>query len=143
MSPLDRRSFLLRGGCALAALATGCASLVAVRVVSEDGVVRLSLPDHPSLAGAGGWLKVQPDTWDAPLYVLALEDGDYAAVSPVCTHQGCTVDIAGPRLVCPCHGSTYDREGRVLRGPAENALRRFPVRGTQAGEILIDIRGAA
>ena len=142
MTPLDRRAFLLRGSCALAALATGCASLVAVRVVPEDGLVRLVLPDHPSLAGAGGWLKVQPETWDVPLYVLAIEGGSYAAVSPICTHQGCTVDIAGPRLVCPCHGSTYDREGRVLRGPAENALRRFPVRTTAAGEILIDIGGA-
>jgi Rieske Fe-S protein len=143
MSALDRRAFVLRGGCALAALMTGCASLVAVRVIPENGVVRLSPLDHPSLAGAGGWLKVQPDTWDAPLYVLALDDGGYAAVSPICTHQGCTVDIAGPRLVCPCHGSTYDREGRVLRGPAESALRRFPVRAGAGGEILVDIGGAA
>ncbi len=142
MTAVDRRAFLVRSTCAFAALATGCASLVAVRVAPENGVIRLSPLDHPSLAGPGGWLKVMPEAWDAPLYVLAIEGG-YAALSPICTHQGCTVDIAGPRLVCPCHGSTYDREGNVLRGPAERALRRFPARLAASGEILIDIGGAA
>lgn len=142
MSALDRRAFVMCGAGALAAFAGACASLVTVRVQPVDGVIRLSPADHPSLIGPGGWLKVQPEAWDSPVYVLAL-DGGYAAVSPICTHQGCTVDIQGPRLVCPCHGSTYDREGNVLRGPAPQSLRRYPVRTTAGGEILVDIGGAA
>lgn len=136
--PVDRRAFVG----ALAAVA-GCASLASLHVIPEGGLIRLSPADHPSLAGAGGYLRVRPEGWSAPLYVLALEGGGWAAVSPICTHQGCTVDIAGPRLECPCHGSMYDREGNVLRGPAERALRRFPARMNGAGEIEIDIGGAA
>lgn len=138
---MDRRTFVARGTCALAALAGGCASLASVRITPEGSTLRLSPLDHPSLAGAGGFLRVLPDSWDTPLYVLALGGGAWAAVSPICTHQGCTVDIAGPRLECPCHGSMYDREGNVLRGPAERALRRYPARVNGAGEILVDIGG--
>jgi cytochrome b6-f complex iron-sulfur subunit len=70
--------------------------------------------------------------------VLRLDDGQYAVISPICTHQGCTVDIQGPRLVCPCHGSTYDREGRVLRGPAERALTRANVELTN-GVLVVNL----
>lgn len=141
---MDRRTFVVRGTCALALAATGgCAALAAVRVRPENGAIRLSPVEHPSLAGAGGFLKVLPEMWDTPIYVLALGGGAWAAVSPICTHRGCTVDIAGPRLECPCHGSMYDREGNVLRGPAERALRRFPARALATGEILVELEGAA
>ena len=140
---MDRRTFVAKGACALAASAAGCASLAAVRVAPEGGTIRLSPLDHPSLAGPGGFLKVLPDAWDTPLYLLALGGGAWAAVSPICTHRGCTVDIAGPRLECPCHGSMYDREGNVLRGPAERALRRFPARADASGAIVVDIGGSS
>jgi Rieske Fe-S protein len=107
-------------------------------VSASDGRVRLALADHPELAGPEGALKVLPTGATNPVYVLRLESGEFVALSPICTHQGCTVDIHGPRLVCPCHGSTYARDGRVLRGPAERALSRFPV--TLADGVLsIDI----
>ena len=69
--------------------------------------------------------------------MLRLDNGQFAVISPICTHQGCTVDIQGPRLVCPCHGSTYDREGRVLRGPAERSLAHFTATVSD-GVLVID-----
>jgi cytochrome b6-f complex iron-sulfur subunit len=46
------------------------------------------------------------------------------AVSPICTHLGCTVEwnLDKNHFVCPCHGSQYDSEGRVVRGPAQRSL---------------------
>jgi cytochrome b6-f complex iron-sulfur subunit len=105
------------------------------------GRVRLALAEHPELARPDGALKVLPHGAANPVYVLRLEGGDFAALSPICTHQGCTVDIQGPRLVCPCHGSTYDRGGRVLRGPAERALARYAVSVTD-GVLVIDVGSA-
>jgi cytochrome b6-f complex iron-sulfur subunit len=107
-------------------------------VSSSGGLVRLPLSEYPDLAKPGGSAKVLPDGFQDPVYVLALEDGRFAALSPICTHRGCTVEIEGARLVCPCHGSTYDREGTVLRGPAEEALQRFPVERT-GDAILIRV----
>ena len=35
--------------------------------------------------------------------------------------------IAPEAISCPCHGSRFDRRGRVLTGPAERALERLDV----------------
>ena len=73
--------------------------------------------------------------------ILLIDHGDegYAALSVRCTHQGCHVRRTGGVLSCPCHGSSYDLHGHVVRGPAQSDLRRYPVRITAKGlEILID-----
>lgn len=46
------------------------------------------------------------------------------AIRPICTHLGCTVEWQSGqnRFVCPCHGSQYDAQGRVVRGPARRPL---------------------
>jgi Rieske Fe-S protein len=43
------------------------------------------------------------------------------------------------RLVCPCHGSMYGRDGRVLRGPTQAPLDRFPVEGSPDGILTIHL----
>lgn len=135
----DRRAFVRTGGVALAAvLLPGCASLVTRRVPLEDGRIRLSLRQHPELAEPRGSLRLMPEGWEDPVYLLALERGGFAAVSSTCTHRGCTVDIGGPGLSCPCHGSQYDREGRVMRGPASRALTRYPVH-VEGDELVIEV----
>lgn len=50
------------------------------------------------------------------------------AFSARCTHQGCTVQVNGARLQCPCHGSQFDAlTGAVLRGPATQNLPAIAV----------------
>ena len=50
--------------------------------------------------------------------------GALHARSAVCTHLGCIVQWNANEKSwdCPCHGSRYDIEGRVLNGPAVSAL---------------------
>lgn len=60
------------------------------------------------------------------LALLRDRSGLYA-LSLVCTHLGCSVTVSAQELACPCHGSTFDRQGRVLKGPADRALRRYVV----------------
>lgn len=43
-------------------------------------------------------------------------------VSKVCTHMGCILDLSGNKLLCPCHGSEFSLDGKVLEGPARDAL---------------------
>ena len=138
---VDRREFVCLSACALAGAAVsalaGCASLVTRQVTPVDGRIELALAHYPELTEPGGSLKVQPEGEVTPLYVLALDDGTYAALSPICTHLGCTVEIQGPRLVCPCHGSTYDRAGTVLQGPAQLPLTRLRTTLTADGVLII------
>lgn len=46
------------------------------------------------------------------------------AISPVCTHLGCTVEwkAESNRFICPCHGSQYSSTGRIEKGPAKKNL---------------------
>jgi cytochrome b6-f complex iron-sulfur subunit len=142
---LDRRSFLgvCCGGGALALLA-GCAAVAATPVPVAGGRIRLALADHPALRTPGGGVCVAPIGRRDPVVVIAMEDGNFSALSPICTHRGCTVDLQGDRLVCPCHGSTYDRAGVVLRGPAERPLFRYQaVRDGDVVDVLLGDGAAA
>jgi Rieske Fe-S protein len=141
---VDRRRFVEFAAGLLAATAVpGCASVATTRVQPSDGTIRLVVRNFPMLAQPGGYLKIHPEGAATPIYVLALDNGRYAALSPICTHLACTVNIEGPRLVCPCHGSTYDRAGQVLRGPAERALKQFKVVMESEGELVIELEGGA
>ena len=137
---MDRRTFV---GMAAAGVVTGCASLVTTTVAPEAGRVRLFLRNHPMLTRPGGFVRLRVAGEDGRLvYVLALDDGTFVAVSPVCKHLGCTVSIDADRLVCPCHGSMYARDGALLRGPAEAPLDRFPM-SVADGVLTIDLEGSA
>ncbi|MCK2215615.1 FAD-dependent oxidoreductase [Actinomadura sp. ATCC 31491] len=52
------------------------------------------------------------------------EQGQVHAVSAVCTHLGCVVGFneAERTWECPCHGSRFGVDGRVLQGPAVEPL---------------------
>lgn len=53
------------------------------------------------------------------------EADDIYALDLTCTHLGCTVTVTPQGLVCPCHGSRFDRKGQVMTGPADRPLRRL------------------
>ncbi|MEO7867376.1 MAG: FAD-dependent oxidoreductase [Candidatus Eisenbacteria bacterium] len=57
------------------------------------------------------------------------EQGSLSRMSAKCTHLGCEVawNSAEKSWDCPCHGSRFDRHGKVVTGPAIDDLR--PVAG--------------
>lgn len=75
---------------------------------------------------------------EAPIYLRKNSEDDVTALLLECTHRQCTVDPAGDRLACPCHGSQYDGEGNVLEGPARENLFRYKVETTDE-EIFIQL----
>ncbi|CAE7194838.1 petC [Symbiodinium natans] len=60
-----------------------------------------------------------------PFYLISTADNikDFALLS-VCTHLGCVVpwNKGANKFCCPCHGSQYDENGKVVRGPAPLSL---------------------
>ena len=138
---LDRRGFIAAcasGACALAASSTACASLATRPVTAVNGVIALQFSEYPELTRVGGTARILPAEARDPLLVLAQPGGGLTVLSTVCTHRGCAVEARGEQLVCPCHGSTYDRNGAVLRGPAEQPLRTYQTRAVSGGvEIIV------
>ncbi|TQD78407.1 hypothetical protein C1H46_036042 [Malus baccata] len=61
-----------------------------------------------------------------PTYLVVEKDKTLAtyAINAVCTHLGCVVPFnrAENKFICPCHGSQYNDQGRVVRGPAPLSL---------------------
>lgn len=62
------------------------------------------------------------------------DDGRVQAWSARCTHLGCRLDrVIDGVVVCPCHGSRFDDQGRVVNGPASRSLQPLEVRAVAAG----------
>jgi Rieske Fe-S protein len=108
-------------------------------IPAVDGKLELPLVRFPELQQTGGVLRVRPGPTADPLLVLTLGAERYVALSTVCTHLGCAVEARGAQLICPCHGSTYDREGRVLQGPAERPLTRYATQLLPDGILRVDL----
>jgi cytochrome b6-f complex iron-sulfur subunit len=69
--------------------------------------------------------------------VITNRSGEIRAYSLVCTHLGCTVELDGEGFACPCHGSRFDPEGRVLAGPASQSLHRLRVEIQEDDNLVV------
>ncbi len=75
---------------------------------------------------------------DRRLFLFNGTDGFYT-VSSVCTHLGCNVKRAATGFECPCHGSRFDDNGRVVRGPAPAPLAWYGLSLSPRGELIVDL----
>ena len=50
---------------------------------------------------------------------LLHRNGQFRALSRVCTHMGCILRYSKPdqAILCPCHGAEFDLNGTMLSGP--------------------------
>ena len=67
--------------------------------------------------------------------VSRLNEDEVVAFSAVCPHQGCSVAPDGAQLTCPCHGSQFELDGSLKRGPAEKGLTPYEVEVVD-GQVL-------
>eukprot|EP00873_Tetraselmis_striata_P012368 jgi/Tetstr1/432632/TSEL_022001.t1 len=61
-----------------------------------------------------------------PTYLVVNDEGNLKdfGINAICTHLGCVVPWVPSenKFKCPCHGSQYDADGKVIRGPAPLSL---------------------
>ncbi|MCX6188742.1 MAG: Rieske (2Fe-2S) protein [Bacteroidetes bacterium] len=62
--------------------------------------------------------------------------GNFICLAQACTHQGCSLDYRSStnNLVCPCHGGTFDLDGKVTSGPPPAPIKKYLV--VKNGNIL-------
>jgi len=134
--PIQRRDFLGKAamwtcGATLGLATVGMARLPFPAVIAgEAGAVKVGRPDDLA-PGPGRWIA------SARAFVFRDDAGVYA-ISGICTHLGCIVSQTLAGFDCPCHGSRFDSQGEVTRGPAPSALPWLEVGLAPDGQLVID-----
>jgi menaquinol-cytochrome c reductase iron-sulfur subunit len=74
-----------------------------------------------------GWKLV---TEKKTAWVVKEPDSKIVAFAPQCTHLACAYhwEMEAGKFMCPCHGSAFSIEGKVLEGPAPRPLDRYLTR---------------
>jgi cytochrome b6-f complex iron-sulfur subunit len=133
---IDRREFVKLtvgavAGCALC----GC--------VSEQHVEGKAMPAEAAApVDAGEQTKYEKDgIYDAFVdrgFFIVRRGAELVAVASICTHRNCKLKTEKDQtFLCPCHGSKFDEDGRVTRGPARKDLPHFATRVDDRGHVLV------
>jgi cytochrome b6-f complex iron-sulfur subunit len=133
---VNRRSFL-----SLASLGTFFAAIG----TAVAGVFRL--PNPAVLPGPVRRFKLGPPeqftvgtetAFADQSLVLFRDDEGFYAITSTCTHLGCTIARTKEGFACPCHGSRFDKRGRVVGGPAPRPLPWLEVGRSANGDLIVN-----
>ena len=91
--------------------------------VKED---KIAVPAR-FLCQSAALLLVRPRGWYYAIAVRKKEDNTYTALLLKCTHQDNQLTAAADGYSCSLHGSAFNKEGQVVKGPAEKALHTYSV----------------
>ncbi len=145
MAPrLSRRALLASGGLAAATAAAGL--VVGERLASP------STQQHELLPVGAAWTAVALlsdlpegaartfDTGSVRGFVVN-RGGQIAALSGVCTHLGCLLQLnaSARRLDCPCHNAAFGFDGNVLFKHMPDALPPLPLMETRIRNGQIEV----
>lgn len=133
---MERRKFVKQ--CCLSSIAvpfgasflSSCASLHYAAATEETN--RITIPKSEFvIAKKGGdrqrkFVLVKSNRYNFPICIVPKGDR-YVASLMKCTHRGCELNIGGGIYSCPCHGSEFTLEGKVLQGPAIESLTTFEI----------------
>lgn len=133
---MKRRGFIRKTSILLASIAGSIAGISFLRQLS------------PKVIGKNRRIKVGKvsdfpvDTYtfieDHKLFVYR-DHESMKAVSAVCTHLGCTIQRTTEGFECPCHGSCFSEDGKVVSGPAPRALAWYSMEKMPDGNVLVDM----
>ena len=120
------------GGATTGGGTTGGSTTGGAACTTNGNTLVLSLAQNPQLQQVGGLISSSDSRYTDPVcgndgFIVAQSaQGKFVAFSSSCTHFCCSVQQQGSQLFCPCHGSTFDLNGNVTRGPAAQALPSIP-----------------
>jgi nitrite reductase/ring-hydroxylating ferredoxin subunit len=141
---LSRRALLASGGLAAATAAAG--------VLVGDRLASPSTAQHELIPDGGTWTAVAlvsdlPEgsarTFDTGSVrgFLVNRGGTIAALSGVCTHLGCLLQLnaAARRLDCPCHSAAFGFDGSVLYKHMPDSLPPLPLMESRIRDGNIEV----
>lgn len=132
-----RRSMLIGAGLgAIGVVVTAC-STYGKKPAAESSTQMAQSPATSGASSSAAAPQPLTKTADVPVgsgvilgdtVVTQPTAGDFKGFSSVCTHAGCKVnEVVDGTIVCPCHGSRFNLDGSVAKGPAKEPLAAKPV----------------
>ncbi len=104
----------------------GCRSGEVDRLADD---VEVDLTEYPALQTVGETVTIDVDELALPLAITRrAEGGDadaFIVTGTECNHANCGVVRKGDGWHCPCHGSSFALDGRLLEGPATESLASY------------------
>jgi Rieske Fe-S protein len=82
---------------------------------------------------------VRPSGWYFDIAVRKMADHSYEALLLQCTHQQNQLMLNPHGYKCNLHGSQFDENGRVIKGPAERPLKKFNTELTN-DQLIIQLK---
>lgn len=122
-----RREFLVSASAIASGLVLSLANAGQVSAETNapfaDTVIKLD--EKSPLNKVGGSQLV--DTPAGKVIIARTGEASFAAVSAICTHKGGTLgfDDKTKQFACPSHGSRFNTDGSVAKGPAKDPLKSF------------------
>lgn len=113
----------LSSGFLMSALLDSCKTpLGVVKTSSKNNVVTIPLAEFEK----ADFKLVRVNDYDYDLAVQKKSDGSYETLVLMCTHAHNPLTKTGNSYYCTTHGSTFDHEGHVTKGPAEKDMVKLP-----------------
>jgi Rieske Fe-S protein len=84
---------------------------------------------------------VRPKGWYYDIAVQKKENDIYEALLLQCTHQNNQLTPNGHGYTCNLHGSQFDNNGTVTKGPAEHSLKKYSVT-TENNNLIIHLKSS-
>ena len=131
---VGRREFLVKSAFIAGGLVLTLSGAASVFGKTADGTdVVIPIDDKSALNKMGGSVVV--DSTKGKIIVVRTGDAAFVAFSAVCTHKRGIVEYDGAtkQFECPKHHSKFDStDGKVLDGPADEPLPKYPAKGTSS-----------
>lgn len=130
---MERRDFikncttLCAGSIGLSVLMQSCGSIHYAASSVDANKIKVNKTEFVNAKNVKRkFVVIRSDKFQFPICVYKTDE-KYSAIYMQCTHQGCELNPNKTSLVCPCHGSEFSTDGKVLSPPADKDLKQFKI----------------
>jgi len=142
---MNRKDFI-KGSCGvciavssgflMSALLESCKTpLGVIKTAAQDNLVSIPVAEFAN----SDYKLVRLRNYDYDLAVQKNKDGSFETLVLVCTHAGHPLTKTGNSYYCTLHGSTFDHEGQVTKGPAEKEMYKLNTQ-IKNDQIIIQLK---
>ncbi len=139
---MNRRNFL-RNSCQFCLAGTAALALAELSACSPAGykAIRADIVDNQvqvplSSFDHAPFQVISPRKYSYEIAVHKNADQSYSALLMRCTHMDNQLTVTGNGFYCNLHGSTFDQQGNIKKGPAERKLKELKTAISQSNLVI-------